>query len=82
MSEDKKEKLSLMYIEDINSIISFKDWIKNNLPSYKNREPTEDELEKFLKFIEDKKRDQIRSENAAEWREKIKVLKERSKKKS
>lgn len=71
-----------MYIEDINSIISFKDWIKNNLPSYKNREPTEDELEKFLKFIEDKKRDQIRSENAAEWREKIKVLKERSKKKS
>lgn len=77
MSEEKKEKLALLYIEDINSIISFKDWIKTNLPSYKDKDPSEDDLEKFLSFIENKKRDQIRSENAAEWREKIKELRGR-----
>tara|TARA_Y100000114_G_C11764050_1_gene332064 strand:+ start:13017 stop:13265 length:249 start_codon:yes stop_codon:yes gene_type:complete len=80
MSKDNEKKLSLLYIEDINSMISFKDWIKNNLPSYKDKDPTESEMESFINFIENKKRDQIRSENAPEWREKIKVLRERNKK--
>ena len=40
------------------------------------------EMESFINFIENKKRDQIRSENAPEWREKIKVLRERCNKKS
>lgn len=82
MSDDKKKKMKLLYIEDINSMISFKDWIKNNLPSYKDKDPTESEMESFINFIENKKRDQIRSENAPEWREKIKVLRERCNKKS
>ena len=80
MSKDNEKKLSLLYIEDINSMISFKDWIKNNLPSYKDKDPTKSEMESFINFIENKKRDQIRSENAPEWREKIKVLRERNKK--
>ena len=73
----KEKELVLMYIEDVNSIVSFKDWIKKNLPSYKDVDPSDSDIEKFLNFIENKKRDQIRSENAAEWREKIKVLRDR-----
>lgn len=73
----KEKDLVLMYIEDVNSIISFKDWIKKNLPSYKDVDPSDSDIEKFLNFIENKKRDQIRSENATEWREKIKVLRDR-----
>ncbi len=80
MSNKERDKLALMYIEDINSIVSLKDWIKKNLPSFSEREPTENELIRFIDFIEDKKNDQIRSENAADWRERISTLRDRVRK--
>ncbi len=80
MSDNKEDKLALLYIEDINSIISFKDWIKKNLPSFAERDPTENEIERFLDFVENKKREQIKPEKAADWRDRIKVLRERVRK--
>jgi hypothetical protein len=80
MSDNKEDKLALLYIEDINSIISFKDWIKKNLPSFVKRDPTENEIERFLDFVEDKKRDQIRPDKAPDWRDRIKTLRMRVRK--
>tara|TARA_R100000152_G_C6632757_1_gene79810 strand:+ start:249 stop:500 length:252 start_codon:yes stop_codon:yes gene_type:complete len=54
MSKEKDKLLALKF-SDINSIISFKKWLKNNLDHYDGRKiPSDNEILIFLDFIKRK----------------------------
>lgn len=49
MNDEKK--VAGLTLENLNSKISFSDWICKNLKIYKNKKPTDEEIKIFLNYI-------------------------------
>jgi len=52
MSSGKKQNLVPLRKKDLNSLISFNIWLKNNISIYKNKKPLEKEMLVIIKHIE------------------------------
>ena len=69
----------VLKFDDINSLISFKEWIKDNLTLYGEDQKIKDShLETFLNYIQEETK-RLHPEVKKDWREKIKELSERLK---
>ena len=67
----------VLKFDDINSLVSFKEWIKDNLTLYEEDQKIKDShLETFLNYIQEETR-HLHPEVKKDWREKIKELLER-----
>jgi hypothetical protein len=73
MGFNMKEKKSTISLDDLNSVISFDGWIRDNL-SYPNKKRVPlNHLERYLGYIESKLKEEVGS-NKDEWIEKISSL--------
>tara|TARA_Y100000310_G_C20242759_1_gene605398 strand:+ start:173 stop:442 length:270 start_codon:yes stop_codon:yes gene_type:complete len=62
---------------DLNSLESFKEWVKENLSLYSDeREPSEDELRKLLEYVKNKSEEQ-KVDQKIKWFDKLDGLVER-----
>ncbi len=73
--DDRVHKV--LKLEDINSLISFEEWVKDNLSLYKEggKVPS-GHLKVFLEYIQ-QDLNMIEAEQRRDWKEKVKTLLER-----
>ena len=71
----KNKKVTLNLKEDLNSIISFRSWIKDATKDYEDRKVPDGDLDKYLGYIK-RKLDDMVGKNKADWIKAIDELQE------
>lgn len=71
----KNKKVTLNLKEDLNSIISFRSWVKDVTKDYENKKIPDGDLDKYLGYIK-RKLDDMVGKNKADWVKTIEELQE------
>lgn len=71
----KNKKVTLNLKEDLNSIISFRSWIKDVTKDYEDKKVPDGDLDKYLGYIR-RKLDAMIGKNKADWIKAIEELQE------